>query len=269
MKIIALSDSHFCGQPSSWTSLFDKRSIGLFNHHYLRKHQHDQKYLDIAIEYILDNPPDMVVCTGDITTSGEPSEFDFSAEKLKPLVDDKRFDFFYVPGNHDNYVKSPICRNALDNSVKYLNGGKFDFDGLPFAFTTEELDFCFVNESFPVHMILSHGMLKKTALEYLLKWINDESGKPKVMVGHYPLFETENILVRWRHKLYGQKELLKLHKEGKLDLDICGHVHNPTPRIDDRGRGEIIVGSVTRNACLASIEYNKNDDIFNYKRIDL
>jgi 3',5'-cyclic AMP phosphodiesterase CpdA len=269
MKIIALSDSHCSGRPSSWTSLFDKRTVGLFNYHYLRKHQHNQKYMDIAVDYILSNPPDIVVCTGDITTSGEPSEYKIACEQLRPLVEDKRFDFFYVPGNHDNYVKCTLCSNALKKAVKYLNRNKFELDDMPYDIRTDELDFCFVNESYPVHMLMSHGTLKKNSQEYLLKWINDNSKRPKVLVGHYPLFETENLFVRWRHKLYGQKEIVKLQNERKLDLSISGHVHNPTCRINDRGRGNIIVGSVTRNACLAEIEYNKKKDLFQYNKIDL
>ena len=269
MKIIALSDTHCSSRPSSWSILFDKRTVGLFNYHYLRQHQHDQTYMDIAVEYILSNPPDIVVCTGDITTSGEPSEFEISCKKLKPLVDDKRFDFFYVPGNHDHYVKCPICGDALRKAVKYLNHDKFELDSMPYAFGTKELDFCFVNESYPVHMLLSHGILKKKSNEYILKWLDDNSGKPKVLVGHYPLFETENYLVRWRHKLYGQKEIVKKQKENKLDLSISGHVHHPTCRINDNGRGNIIVGSVTRNACLAEVDYNNEKDVFKYRKIDL
>jgi UDP-2,3-diacylglucosamine pyrophosphatase LpxH len=269
MKILALSDSHCCGKPSSWTSLFDKRTIGLFNHHYLRKHQHDQKYMDLAVEYILANPPDVVICTGDITTSGEPSEFEMSINKLKPLVEDKRFDFFYVPGNHDNYVKNHICNNALNESLKYLNTGKFDLANMPYLFKTPEVDFCFVNESYPINLLLSSGKMKKKTLEFLYKWIESETAKPKIMVGHYPLEEEQNLFVRWRHKLYGQKKIIDFMRKGRLDLSICGHVHNPTSKINDKGRGEIIVGSVTRNACLAAIEYTKDNDVFNYKRIDL
>ncbi|MCF7790450.1 MAG: metallophosphoesterase [Victivallales bacterium] len=269
MKILALSDTHYSGEPSSWTSLFDKRSVGLFNYHYLRRHRHNQRNLQKAVDYILKNPPDIVFCTGDITTSGEPSEFNFSKEKLKPLVEDNRFDFFYIPGNHDNYVKDRNCQKALDEAVIYFNKNKFSFNDMPYSFHTNELDFCLVNESYPVHMLMSHGILKKKSRKYILDWINKKTGRPKVMIGHYPLFETENLLVRWRHRLYGQKKIAEMQKKGKLDLSVCGHVHKPIPAIDERGRGEIIVGSATGNACLAEIVYNKEKDVFHYKKIKL
>ena len=269
MKILALSDSHGHGKPSNWTILFDKRVVGLFNYHYLRKHQHSQKYLEMAVEYALENPPDIVLCTGDITTGGEPSEFEYNLKMLKPLVDDKRFDFFYVPGNHDCYVKDTSCVNAMKNAVEVLNKGRFTIDDLPYVFEKEDAEFCFVNENYPVHMLMSHGMLKKKDSEFIESWIKNGSGKKKILVGHYPLFETENMLVRWRHRLYGQKKVAELQKKGMLDLSICGHVHKPTPNIDERGRGEVIVGSVTKNGSLAEIEYNKGNDIFTYKKIDL
>ena len=269
MKILAISDPHYHGKPSSWTILFDKRVVGLFNYHYLRKHQHTQEYLQFAVDYILENPPDIVLCTGDVTTDGEVSEFEYIIKILKPLVNDKRFDFFYVPGNHDYYVKDKKCVGALKNAVEVLNKNRFTLESMPYIFEKENIEFCFVNESYPVHMLMSHGILKKKDADFVVNWIKNENGKKKVLVGHYPLFEKENMLVRWRHKLYGHKEIMELHRQGKLDLAICGHIHKPIPAINERGRGEVIVGSVTKNGSLAEIDYNDEKDIFTYHRIDL
>ena len=268
MKIVAFSDSHACGQPSGWASLFDKRVVGLFNYHYRRQHQHNQKWLHEMVKYILDTSPDVVLCTGDISTSGEPSEFRETCEILKPLVNNPNINFFYVPGNHDYYVNNSLCFKALKETFKYLNSGKYKFEDLPFSTSLGGVDFCFVNECYPVNLVLSTGIMKKNTVDYVYNWIKQKNSKPKILVGHYPLQEEHSIL-RFRHKLWGHKKILNELQGENLDLSICGHVHSAAADIDDAGRGEIIVGSVTRDACGAQIEYDSTNNVFTYSKIDL
>ena len=268
MKIVAFSDSHACGRPSGWASLFDKRVVGLFNYHYRRQHQHQQKWLHEMVKYILDTLPDVAICTGDISTSGEPSEFKETCDILKPLVNNPKINFFYVPGNHDNYVKDSLCFKALQETFFYLNSEKYKFENLPFSILLGDADFCFVNECYPVNLVLSTGIMKKNTVDYVYNWIKQKSSKPKILVGHYPLRE-EHSFLRFRHKLWGQKKILDELQRKTLDLSLCGHVHSAKADIDDTGRGEIIIGSVTRDACGALIEYDCTNNTFIYNKIDL
>jgi len=87
-------------------------------------------------------------------------------------------------------------------------------------------------------------------------------------VGHYPLLEKHPIL-RFRHRLWGQKKIADELQKKNLDLSICGHVHSATVDIDKKGRGEIIIGSVTKNACGALIDYDSTNNVFCYSKIDL
>ena len=228
MQIVVFSDSHACGQPSSWASLFDKRVIGLFNHHYRRQHQHNQKWLYAMVKYVLDTLPDVAICAGDICTCGESSEFKKSCEILKPLIDNPKINFFYVPGNHDYYVRDSLCYKALRETFKYLNGGKYKFEDLPFFISLKDVEFCFVTECYPVNFVLSSGLMKKNTVKYVYDWIMQKKSKPKILVGHYPLLEKHPIL-RFRHKLWGQKKILGELQKKNLDLSICfplfGSIH--------------------------------------------
>jgi len=208
MKILVFSDSHASGYPSSWKAFFDKRAIGLFNHVYIRKHRHDQELLGAMVKKILEISPDIVFCTGDVTTDGEPSEFDICKKILSPLVDNKKFEFYYIPGNHDYYVNDKTCHDALKNAFHYLNRGRVELDKLPHAFTYKGVDFCLVNESYPVFLVLSTGIMKKKSSDFILKWCSKDKKHPKVLIGHFPLIEDHPIL-RIRHKLWGEKRVLK------------------------------------------------------------
>jgi len=65
-----------------------------------------------------------------------------------------------------------------------------------------------------------------------------------------------------RHRLFGQQDVLKLLHSKALDISLCGHVHCPSAKLDETGRGEICAGSVTKNNCLNILNYYPAEDVF-------
>ena len=111
MKIIHFSDPHAGGPAEDWLAYVDKRWVGVFNYRFRRKFRHDISKLRKAVEYILDVKPDAAVCTGDLTSTGQPGEFELVRPVLEPLRN-STIPLFYLPGNHDCYVKRPKCVRA-------------------------------------------------------------------------------------------------------------------------------------------------------------
>ena len=72
-----------------------------------------------------------------------------------------------------------------------------------------------------------------------------------------------------RHRLFGQKRILELMKEGKIDLSLCGHVHRPYLKVDERGRGESCAGSVTRNGSMVEVDCDPAGGPFRFRTIAL
>ena len=130
MKIVHFSDPHAGGSAEDWMAYFDKRWVGVFNYRFRRRFRHDLKLLEKAVEYILAVKPDAAVCTGDLTSTGQPGEFAKTLEILKPLQE-SGIPLIYMPGNHDCYVKRSKCVTAMKNAVSFLNGAEFNFDSLP------------------------------------------------------------------------------------------------------------------------------------------
>lgn len=268
MKIIHFSDPHAGGPAEDWLAYVDKRWVGVFNYNFRRRFQHDLSLLDKAVEYILDAKPDLAICTGDITSTGQPGEFAKALESIKPLRESD-IPMVYVPGNHDHYVKNRRCVQALKEAFSYLNTAfELKLDDLPVIRTMMGCDFLIVNESGPTNLISSAGYMNRQTSDFLLEQCsNGQRGtNPKILIGHYPLNEDHPIL-RCRHRLFGEKEALRLLNEKRIDLSLCGHVHKPEIRIDDTGRGEIIAGSITRNHCLAQIEYMEDENRFTYEKV--
>ena len=78
----------------------------------------------------------------------------------------------------------------------------------------------------------------------------------------------EHPVLRVRHRLFGQKRILELMDEKKLDLVLCGHVHKPYLRKNADGRPlEECAGSVTRNGSM--VEITLTDGVFSFKTVEL
>jgi UDP-2,3-diacylglucosamine pyrophosphatase LpxH len=91
---------------------------------------------------------------------------------------------------------------------------------------------------------------------------------PRLLLSHYPMTEDHPIL-RMRHRLFGQKDVLQLLNDKKIDLALCGHVHKPYFRSRQDGSVlECCAGSVTRNGSLVEIT-GSPDGNFDFKTVEL
>ena len=267
MKIIHFSDPHAGGAAEDWMAYLDKRWVGVFNYRFRRRFRHDLALLEKAVDYILSVRPDVAVCTGDLTSTGQAGEFARTLKILEPLVKSD-IPLIYLPGNHDCYVKRPKCVAAMKEAVSYLNGEEYEFDSLPRIRTVGGVDFLMLNTSRPSNLLCSWGFVSREDDQWVQRVCSGEKLQPRILVTHYPMFEDHPIL-RTRHRLFGQQNILKLMQKREIDLALCGHVHKPYCRVDESGRGENCAGSVTRNGVISCVEYIPELDKFTFESIDL
>ena len=266
MKIIHFSDPHAGGGAESWRAYFDKRWVGVFNYRFRRRYKHDLSRLKTAVEHILAVRPDVVVCTGDLTSTGQPGEFERVLDILKPLRD-SAIPFLYLPGNHDCYVKAPECAAAVRAAVEYLSRGDYRFDDLPTVREHAGVEFGLVNCCRPSNIFCSWGFMSKADSAALEKWCAGPKKHPRILLSHYPMTE-DHPLLRFRHRLFGQGRVVELMRAHAIDLVLCGHIHNPYLKVDADGRGECCTGSVTRNGSMFEIEVAP-DGCSSFRKIEL
>lgn len=268
MKIVHFSDPHAGGAAEDWLAYFDKRWVGVFNYRFRRRFRHDLRNLEKAVTHILNVRPDVVVCTGDLTSTGQPLEFDKVRPLLEPLRD-SAIPVVFVPGNHDCYVTRPKCVDAMREMVCWLTRDSYALDDLPTVRSHGGVEFIVINTSAPSNLLCSWGFLTQATRNWLEAYCSTPKNCPRVLVTHYPIAEHNHPVWRIRHRLFGAAPVKKMLEDQRLDLVLCGHVHKPYQQIDDSGRGESCAGSVTRNGTLSEIEYDAADSRFVFRQIAL
>ena len=207
----------------------------------------------------------MAVCTGDLTSSGQPGEFARVCEILKPLVN-SQVPLVYTPGNHDCYVNRSWCVKAMKDTVREVNQQRFAFDDMPCRLELGGAEVLMLNTSRPSNLLCSWGFVSRKDSRKVCEFCEAPKKLPRILVTHYPLIE-DNKWLRIRHALFGQGKLVKLVKEKKIDLVLCGHVHKHFLKVDENGFGQCCSGSVTRNGNMIEIGYNGQG--FEFKKIEL
>jgi diadenosine tetraphosphatase ApaH/serine/threonine PP2A family protein phosphatase len=149
-----------------------------------------------------------------------------------------------------------------------MSGGMYSFTDLPEKFTFNGVEFLVINTSAPSNLLCSWGFLKKEDSQFVEQHCLSGSSAPKILISHYPMTE-EHPFLRMRHRLFGQKNVLQLMQDKKLDLVLCGHVHKPYLKTDEQGRGECCAGSVSSNASMMEIECDVESHSFEFKTIAL
>ena len=265
MKIIHFSDPHAGASPDSLSALFDKRIVGTLNYAFKRRFLHNMEIFKKGVEYILMEKPDIAVCTGDITSTGQPAEFNIALEILRPLIESEDIKLIYVPGNHDTYVKNAKCRAAFEAAFTYINGDDISLDAMPVKITYGGCDFILINECRPTNIFLSTGYVTKAQIEKINSYCAEKKERPRILAGHFPL-RKRYPLMGFRHKIYNHEKLIDMLKGKEIDLSLCGHTHKAFTDVDESGRGEAGAGSITRTNDLNIIEYDKENDRFIHSR---
>ena len=269
-RIIHFSDPHEIAQFETAAMLLDKRVIGFLNNRILRRTGHGthDTVIKKAIERIFQEKCDLVIFTGDATSCGQKGEFDLAYEHFRPLVESSQ-PFLYLPGNHDCYVNNRKCREEADNFCRKMNRGKYALKDFPFVLENEKFRILASNNCIPMPPFFSNGyMNKKTREFYKRECEKNNDGRIVISANHFP-FSDPHPCLHFLHTLWGAKEAERLLKEKKIDLALCGHIHKSRAVLDEKGRGEVIAGSLTGCKALTLIEYDGNKDHIAVRRLPL
>ena len=250
-KIVLFSDIHEHAVFSP-RALLDKRLFGLINSTFCRHGSYRSERVDAAVRTILDSlRPDLVIFAGDAVSTSDPREFESALKRLRPLID-SGLPILYSPGNHDRYVRARACREAFERFRAELTAHTpMTWPGL---YETPDLRFAVIDCARPFNPGLSCGEMTPETADFLDAEAAKDDPRPLVCVGHFPLYGTEK-LKSFRHRLIGGKRAETLLNDGRLALSVAGHIHIPFQKLDARGYGELVIGSLTKHDILREITF--------------
>lgn len=178
MKIVHLTDLHVQTRPAL-RELHGKRLLGTANLYVLgRRSKFTVEVQRAAIRGALEENPDVVVITGDLTAQALRGEFEAARELLRPLCE--RVPVVLLPGNHDTYVRETQPGDAMRSVLGEWMGPRY-----PWLHVHGEVQFLVVETCQP-HP-LSVGWTPPEQLPAAKALLEQEPRRFTFLCLHYPL----------------------------------------------------------------------------------
>ncbi len=181
------------------------------------------KALEKLVEKIKSHKPDMIVCAGDITIFEQ--RLDYFIERLSSF----KVPFLIIPGNHESENELRKACSLFKNSY-YLHKQIYEkIDGYLFmgygggGFGNVDKDF---------------EKKKKKFEKKIKKKKNKKKKKKIILVTHQPPYKTS--LDKLGNNYAGNKSYANFIKSNKIDLVICGHLHENIGKEDKIGNTFLI-----------------------------
>ncbi len=227
MKLAHLSDLHFYRFPS-WKGIWSKRLVGLTNLYIRGRIRHfNTDIAMLAIRSVIEDEPDGVMISGDLTALGSPEEFKMARQALDPLI--ARIPTVIVPGNHDYYTRGAASSHRIEEyfgDVIRTPGSAETDPTYPTLHLIGETALMGMNPS--CYTVGASGRIDPREVERLEILLQEPrvAGRFKVLIIHYPLFNRGGKVTPlfWR-RLRNRENLIAVLSRYPVDLVVHGHDH--------------------------------------------
>lgn len=182
MRIAHITDIHVTRLPKLH-QLTPKRLLGTANLLIGGRRTHFSEAVQAAlVKAVADQEPDAIICTGDLTQTATPGEFEAAAQLLGPLFE--RTPTVLIPGNHDTYTREAWLGRHME---RYFPASMGHGDWPRVHHLSPEIAVVCV-DTCRAHLS-SSGRVEDAALTRLDALLSGESlaGKTLLVAIHYPL----------------------------------------------------------------------------------
>lgn len=227
-RLAHISDLHYYRPPGIRQAL-TKRALGLANLYLKGRVSHfSEDVAALTVQSILEEAPDGVAITGDLTALAAPKEFDAALAGLKPLLD--TFPTFIIPGNHDYYTRGARREARIEASFgQWILGESQSPEGAIIYPTRHRLGPVTLYGLNPCRPDLSSsGLLLPQELERLEMMLAQPraQGESRIIMIHYPILNMNGeVVTKWSRRLNGRDGLIDILKAHPVDMVIHGHDH--------------------------------------------
>ncbi len=223
MRLALIGDIHFYRLWIAPWRLLGKTMLGQTNLWMRRRHHFNPTLLAPTLAAVEATKPDLLLCSGDLTTTAQPGEF----TDVKRIMADtmSRIPTVIVPGNHDRYSFSATRSRLMERMMG---------DVVPSVFPmTRKLNdrwwLLALNSCVP-RVWSSQGALGRAQLDAASKFLSERSaGEGVVVLCHYPFAVPPSRPAMKAHHVLADAEALREILMGCAArvLMMHGHVHRP------------------------------------------
>ena len=222
MKIAALGDIHIY-QLITWPwHLLGKRSLGMANLWLRRRGLFNIALLQNVLDQITAIKPDVVLFTGDFTTTALHREFASLQVILEPFLQSHRG--VIVPGNHDRYsFASHRTRRMETYFGQHMPKTYPHVEQL-----TDTWQLMAIDSAVP-RVSTSRGRLGDTQLNAITQKLSQmKTDQGMIVLSHYPVVTPDDVNMLAHHRLEEAQALAQALREcpGQIIM-FHGHVHRP------------------------------------------
>ncbi len=223
MRIALIGDIHSYRLLVPPWRLMGKRLVGQANLWLNRRHKFNTRLLERLVERVGVLEPDLVLMSGDLTTTSLEGEFQDVAQMMLPLI--SRFPTLAVPGNHDRYTFTSARRRVMETMLPAMVPGRWPH----FRSLTDRWHLLALDSAVP-RVFNSRGRIGRRQLRNIRRetaHLTDQDGL--IILCHYPVKAPPRAFpLTWDHKLADSFRLRRmLMKCPARLLYLHGHIHRP------------------------------------------
>lgn len=267
MKLAHISDMHFAKPSYNPLQIFSKRFIGNMNYLLNRKNTFNHALLDALIEKFIKLHIDLVIISGDCSTTSCKKEFELTRRFINKL-NKHEIEVLIIPGNHDNYTRQAFKSQKFYRSLSSLVDFESDGD-LPFNLQDQKIQakqlqkhlwLVSLDTTLYRGLIYSNGIFTPSIENNLEQLLNTIPKNDKIIiVNHFPFFQQEGKL---KNLVRGEELEEFLSRHPQIILYLHGHTHRHS-LADLRPTGLPVVldsGCITNQTCSTWNQITIKDD---------
>lgn len=229
-RIAHISDLHFSTITWSPTQFFSKRWVGNANLLFRRMKEFGHDQLQELIKIFHDKQIDLLIVTGDLSTTSKKNEF-VLARLFLDQIKNAGIEVVTLPGNHDHYTKSDYLKQTFYEYFKStfsktedtfadinLKDQKISVKKILNGYWIVTLD-----TSLATPLFSCHGNFSLSIEETLRKVLSSIPNEDKVIIAnHFPIFTSDS---KHKHLLRDNALRQVLSDFPKVKFYLHGHTH--------------------------------------------
>lgn len=282
-KIVIATDLHYLAEELSGNR--GSSFLTMVQNSDGRVLQYGWEVLDAFLDDMLEEKPDLVVLSGDLTLNGERKSHEELAEKLS-LLSENGIETAVLPGNHD--IQNPEAAAYSSDGIQtvesisaeefaeiyadygYLAADRRDPASLSYLYKLDDFYWLLMLDSCqyePVNQV--GGMIQMETYRWIEEVLDEawEAGAQVISVSHHNLLDQSGVSREFYDNctIEHNEELLELLSSYEVRLHFSGHLHvQHYMEEEEYGIYEVVNGSLVMAPCLYGVLQIWNDGTFQY-----